>query len=136
MLNKILQESKIQFQAVRHLAVGGGGVLINWLVFSGLCQLGGLSILASFTIAYFVLFLYIFPLQRYFTFKEKRSKPSEQILKFLINSIGYIMLDFLFTRFFIENLSMSPVLGKGISLAVLTPLSFLSQKLWVFKKPL
>ena len=71
-------------------------------------------------------------MQKYFTFKEK-NKTSKQIVKYIINTICYMALDYIMNIFFIDMLKIHVFIGKGMSLAILTPLSFLSQKFWVFK---
>ncbi|MES2509944.1 MAG: GtrA family protein [Pseudomonadota bacterium] len=118
-------------QLVRHLIVGGSGVVFNWVVFSLLRHFTALSTLQCTLVVHVVLLATMFPLQKVFTFKKK-SHGSRQAIRFLINDAGYITLDYLFAWGFIDLLGLPAWLGKGCGLAILTPLSFLSQRLWVF----
>lgn len=118
-------------QLVRHLFVGGSGVVFNWVAFSLLRHFTALGTLESTLLVHAVLLATMFPLQKLFTFKKKRH-GSRQAVRFLINDAGYITLDYLLALAFIDILGLPVWLGKGCGLAILTPLSFLSQRLWVF----
>ncbi len=118
-------------QLIRHLIVGGSGVVFNWVAFSLLRHFTALGTLQSTLLVHAVLLATIFPLQKLFTFKKKRH-GSRQAIRFLINDAGYITLDYLLALAFIDILGLPVWVGKGCGLAILTPLSFLSQRLWVF----
>ena len=118
-------------QIAKHLAVGASGVIVNWLVFSLLRQYFNLPTMYSIVIVHIVLISYIFPLQKYFTFKSNGNTLTA-FFKFVINSLGYIAIDFFLSWFFIDFLKIMPAIGKAVGLALLTPLSFLFQKYWVF----
>jgi putative flippase GtrA len=118
-------------QIAKHLAVGASGVIVNWLLFSLLRQYFNVPTMYATVIVHIVLISYIYPLQKYFTFKSN-CNTFTSFLKFIINTLGYITIDFLLAWFFIDFLNIMPVIGKGVGLALLTPLSFLFQKYWVF----
>ncbi len=118
-------------QLIRHLIVGGSGVLFNWLVFSLLRHLTSLTTLQCTLIVHAILLAVIFPLQKLFTFQRKQH-GNRQAVRFLINDAAYISLDYLSALAFIDLLGLSIWFGKGCGLAILTPLSFLSQRFWVF----
>lgn len=118
-------------QLIRHLIVGGSGVIFNWVAFSLLRHFTTLGTLQCTLVVHAVLLATIFPLQKLFTFKKKKH-GSRQAIRFLINDVGYITLDYLLALAFIDILGLPAWLGKGCGLAILTPLSFLSQRLWVF----
>jgi putative flippase GtrA len=120
----------VSLQVIKHLMVGGAGVLINWIGFSVLRH-SGLTTLTSTLIVHAVLLVCIFPLQKHFTFNQE-SRTRQQIVRFLVNDAGYITLDFLFAWLFIDVIGLLPVIGKACGLIILTPISFLSQRLWVF----
>ncbi len=128
----ILGAERNRFQLLRHLAVGGIGVLFNWIAFSSLRYYSSLSTLACTILVHVFLLAIIFPLQKVFTFKKK-DNGQKQAIKFLANDAGYITIDYFFAWLFIDFLGLTPILGKGLGLALLTPISFLSQRYWVFK---
>lgn len=118
-------------QLAKHLAVGASGVVVNWLVFTLLRQYFNLPTIYATVIVHIVLISYIFPLQKYFTFKSG-CNTFAALFKFVINALGYIIIDFFLAWFFIDFLKIVPAIGKAIGLALLTPLSFVFQKYWVF----
>jgi putative flippase GtrA len=132
MLQDIFNKNDTRFQAMRHLTIGFSGVAINWLTFGIFRKYLGLSTLVSWMATYVILFAYIFPMQKYFTFKEN-NKANIQIVKYIINTACYMTLDYIMSVLFIDMLKIHVFIGKGMSLLILTPASFLSQKFWVFK---
>ncbi|MES2191482.1 MAG: GtrA family protein [Pseudomonadota bacterium] len=138
MSNRIFELAKGVFhgdhaaqQLIRHLIVGGSGVVFNWVAFSLLRHFTRLDTLQSTLVVHAVLLATIFPLQKMFTFKKK-THGNRQAIRFLVNDVGYITLDYLLALGFIDMLGFPAWFGKGCGLAILTPLSFLSQRLWVF----
>lgn len=118
-------------QLIRHLIVGGSGVVFNWVVFSLLRHLTPLTTLQCTLMVHAILLAVIFPLQKLFTFKRKQH-GNRQAVRFLLNDATYISLDYLSALTFIDILGLPIWFGKGCGLAILTPLSFLSQRFWVF----
>jgi putative flippase GtrA len=132
-LVRALTSDRAKHQLFRHLIVGGSGVLFNWVAFSLMRHFTRLSTLDCTLIVHVVLLATIFPLQKLFTFRVKEDAGG-QAFRFLLNDAGYIALDWLFAWTFIDWLGLAPFIGKGLGLAILTPLSFLSQRLWVFRR--
>jgi putative flippase GtrA len=119
-------------QAVRHLMVGGTGVIFNWFIFSALRQNTELSTLQCTLLVHAVLLFTIFPIQKFFTFRNiDRARP--QMARFLINDFAYVSMDFLLANLFIDILQLQPIVGKAIGLMILTPMSFAMQRFWVFR---
>lgn len=133
--NKFLNSEHAKWQFLRHAAVGGSGVIVNYFLFLTLREHYGFSTLQASLIVHAVLISYIFPLQKYFTFTSSL-ESWKQIRRFLINDMIYISMDFTMSWLFIDLLGLHPWLGKFIALALLTPMSFMIQKYWVFDKPL
>lgn len=133
-LARALSSDRAKHQLFRHLIVGGSGVLFNWIAFSLMRHFTRLSTLDCTLIVHVILLATIFPLQKLFTFRVKQDARG-QALRFLANDAGYIALDWFLAWSFIDWLGLPVFIGKGLGLAVLTPLSFLSQRLWVFRRP-
>ena len=121
-----------QFRFVRHLAVGGIGVVINWFSFIFFNYYTVLNLFVIVLISQLLVLSFMFSLQKNFTFKYK--KNSNAYLRFIINSLVYFLLDYFLTYFFIVILDFYPAFGKFLTLFILTPISFLIQNFWVFKK--
>ena len=131
---QVLHSDEPFWQLIRHLLVGGSGVVLNWVVFSSLRHWTQLSTLQSTLLVHACLLAAVFPMQKLFTFKN-RLRDHGQLFRFLINTTGYITLDYLLALAFIDKLGLPPFIGKGCGLAILSPLSYLSQRLWVFRHP-
>jgi putative flippase GtrA len=132
-LTQVLHSDDAAYQLVRHLLIGGSGVVFNWLVFSALRHFTQMTTLQCTLVVHAILLAVIFPLQKLFTFKNKTDART-QAIRFLVNDAGYITLDYFFALAFIDWVGLPPIIGKGCGLAILTPLSYLSQRLWVFRK--
>jgi len=124
--------NKLSIQAIKHLLVGASGVFVNWILFIVLRQFLDIPTLVSTIIVNIILIIYIFPLQKYFTFINY-SNTHQQLIRFILNAIGYLILDFVFAWFFIDFMKIVPAYGKAMGLLILTPLSFISQKYWCFQ---
>lgn len=131
-LCSFMPSPETQKQLFKHLLVGGSGVIVNYLLFLLLRQYYGMSTLIASIIVHILLPCYIFPLQKYFTFQNKL-ETSNQIKRFLINDALYMTCDFLLATLFIDMMGLLPRTGKAIGLALLTPMSFLIQRFWVFR---
>ena len=129
---QVLHSESARFQVVRLLMVGGSGVVFNWVVFSLLRHFTSLSTLECTAIVHVVILVVVFPLQKLFTFK-KRDRGHVHMARFLVNDAGYVALDYALAYAFIDMLGLPAFIGKGCGLMILTPLSFLSQRYWVFR---
>jgi len=124
--------SETFFQLIKHYMVGFIGAVLNYLSFN-LILLTGLGIKVSNILAYIIVIIVSFILQKYFTYKVKRNSIWQPIL-FVVNGAVYYILDTVILIFFIDHLFISPWISKVISIAILFPISFLFQKFIVFKK--
>jgi len=119
-------------QFIKNYFVGGFGVLLNYTMFNTMIYCG-LSIKVSNMITYSVLFIVIFILQKNFTYKPGHFSVMQPLL-FLVNVIVYGLLDTLMLLYLINKLHITPLISKIVSIACLSPLSFLSQKFIVFRE--
>ncbi len=124
---------KIHKQLINFSLIGGFGVLSNWILFSYLKEIYQLSTFFCSLIFYIFVLTVIFPMQKFITFKKRKSPINYEFNKFFINHTAYIFFDFCLSFLFVDQLHFIPIVGKFFSLALMTPLSFLSQKYWVFK---
>lgn len=130
-INKFLGAKHTSWQFFRHAVVGGSGVIVNYALFLALREHFGFSTLQTSLIVHAVLISYIFPLQKYFTFSSSLESWG-QIRRFLINDLIYLSMDFSMAWLFIDFYGLPFWVGKGLGLALLTPISFMIQKYWVF----
>jgi putative flippase GtrA len=121
----------VYIQFIKHLIVGGGGAVINYVLFNIMLRMH-INILIANTITNIVVVIITFAGQKFFTY-QIRDNVTSQIALFLLQSFLYYLLDTTIVYILINLLTMSPMLGKFISILLLTPLSFIFNKLVVFK---
>jgi|SRR3990172_4649088 len=118
-------------QFMKHAIVGGGGAVINYVLFNVLVWMR-INIIIANTITNIVIIATTFIGQKYFTY-QIRSNATTQFALFIIQSILYYLLDTTIVYFFINILTISPLISKLISIVTLMPLSFLFNKYVIFK---
>jgi putative flippase GtrA len=128
---EISSGSKISHQVIRHLCVGGLGVIFNVTCFTFLRHFFNLPTIISGLLTHIFLYIFIFPFQKFFTFKNYQRKLIQYIRFFLI-SITYVLLDISLAYLFIDIMEYSVLAGKILALSLLTPFSFMSQRFFVF----
>ncbi|MBN2544207.1 MAG: GtrA family protein [Spirochaetes bacterium] len=125
-------------------AVGGLGVVVNMSLFflftvlnAKIFNLTGaeekIYLITCQVFIHIILITMSFFMQKYFTFK-KVDNTKEQLVKFILQSISYFLFDTLFTIGFNEWLKIPKMISKLISVFILFFYSFLTQKLWIFKR--
>ena len=119
-------------QMIRHSLVGFTSAVLNYLSFN-LLMIIGFEIKVANIITYILIIIVSFLLQKYFTYKVKYKSIWQPIL-FIVNALIYYVLDTTILILFIDNLSISPWVSKMVSILILFPLSFISQKYIVFRR--
>jgi putative flippase GtrA len=119
-------------QMVKHSFVGFISAVLNYLGFNFLMIIG-FEIKVSNIITYIFVIIVSFVFQKYFTYKIKYNSILQPIL-FIANALIYYILDTTILIIFINNLSISAWVSKLISILILFPLSFFSQKYIVFRR--
>lgn len=132
-LHKFLKSNKEKWVIIRHLFIGGTGVILNYIFFQILFKIIHLNVFFSTVVTHILLIIIIFPLQKRFTFFSNGIFKKE-FLKFVINDLLYISLDYTFSWIFIIYFGMGSYTGKALALFVLTPISYIIQRHWVFKE--
>lgn len=127
----IISSMGISYQILRHLLVGGIGVIFNFIFFAFFRHFLNFPTIISGILTHFFLFFIIFPFQKYFTYRNYQKKLSQR-WNFLIILVTYFCSDISLAYLFIDIMGFSVFVGKILTLAILTPFSFLSQRFWVF----
>ncbi|HNR86845.1 MAG TPA: GtrA family protein [Spirochaetota bacterium] len=125
--------SKTTFlQIVKHYFVGFVISVFNYVIFVMLKKLGHETALSN-TITYGVVVVASFLMQKYFTYNAGHHSIWQPIL-FLMNAITYYVLDTIILLILIDHFGVIPMISKLVSIGSLSPLSFIFQKFFVFKK--
>ncbi len=112
--------------------VGGLNTLIGYTVFVMAFKVGGLQYNIALLIAYAVGIAIGYINHRRVTFKSK-SKHRTAFTRFVITYVGIYGINALLLTALIELAHIAPLIAQLISLTVVTLLSFVVQRYWVFR---
>jgi dolichol-phosphate mannosyltransferase len=120
-------------QAVRFCAVGGSGYAVNLVAFQA-----GLRVLpypVAFALAFAISAAGNFALNRVWTFRARSAPVAGQFLRFAVVSVAALGLDLLLLWGLVERAGVAKLPAAAAAIAVVTPLSFLGNRLWSFAQP-
>lgn len=118
-------------QFVKHYFVGFLGSVMNYSLFN-IMKYGGLETRTANLITGVILTVTVFMLQKYFTYKPDNHSLRQPIL-FLVNSFLYFFFDTLILMLLIDRMMIAPYISKLLSIVMLSPMSFIFQKFFVFR---
>jgi putative flippase GtrA len=119
-------------QLAKFCAVGAIGYAINLGVYAALLHTGVHFLLAA-TCSFLVAVTSNYTWNRIWTFRDRRAGIAAQGVRFLIVSVGslganLLVLDVLIT------LGAGKLTGQAIAIVLVTPLNFIGNKLWSFRR--
>jgi dolichol-phosphate mannosyltransferase len=121
-------------QLVRFAAVGASGYVVNLGVFTICLHVVGIDYRASAVVAFIVSVVNNFWLNRHWTFDAKHDHPVFQGARFFAVSLVAFGFTYMVLITLVSSAGMSKVIAQAIAIVAGTPLSFLGQKLWSFRK--
>ncbi len=121
-------------QVAKYGFVASLGTVTNYTIFNILKYLIYGTIISN-TISTIITIVETFLLQKFLTFKTKKKYVIELCLFLALASIYYVA-DTSILIFLIDWIGISSLIGKAVSLIILLPFSFITQKLVVFRKRL
>jgi putative flippase GtrA len=89
--------------------------------------------IAAFLLGLSVTFPIGFFLSRYVVFENTEGRKREQLPKYMMVVIGAILLNYFFLKVFIETLSLSAIIAKLFTTAIVVAFSYYAQKYFTFK---
>ena len=113
-------------QLARFCVVGASGYAVNLAVFAALTAAGADHRVAALG-AFLVAFSSNFRLNRRWTFAARGSAVRFLLVSTATSAAALGLLELL------VGAGVEPVLGQAVSIVVLTPLSFLGNRLWCFR---
>jgi putative flippase GtrA len=119
-------------QLAKFCVVGAIGYAINLGVYAALLHVGVHFLLAA-TCSFLVAVTSNYTWNRTWTFRDRRAGIAAQGMRFLIVSVGslganLLVLDALIT------LGAGKLVGQAIAIVLVTPLNFIGNKLWSFRR--
>jgi putative flippase GtrA len=120
-------------QLAKFCAVGASGYAVNLAVYTALLRGAGIHYLPAAACSFLVAVTNNYTWNRVWTFRGQRGHLAYQGLRFLLVSVialgaNLLMLDLL------VGLGVGKIVGQAIAIVLVTPLNFVGNKLWSFKK--
>lgn len=111
--------------------VGASGYVVNLVVFAALLTWGAhVAAAISFVVAAANNYFW----NRHWTFVREKSHIGAQGLRFFIVSLAAFAVNQLWLVLFIDLLHWRKIASQAIAIILVTPLNFLGNKLWSFRK--
>ena len=120
-------------QLAKFCAVGASGYVINLVVYTALLRGAGWHYAAAATVSFLVAVTNNYTWNRLWTFHAQRGHVGWQGLRFLVVAlIAYVANLLLLTG--LIALGLDKVVSQAIAIILVTPLNFLGNKLWSFRR--
>ena len=120
-------------QLAQFCAVGAVGYLINLGVYALLLH-EGLHYLLAATLSFLVAVANNYWLNRHWTFRERKAGVAAQGMRFFLISLASLGGNLLVLHVLIR-LGLGKFVGQAIAIVLVTPLNFVGNKLWSFRRP-
>ncbi|MBV8597519.1 MAG: GtrA family protein, partial [Actinobacteria bacterium] len=119
-------------QLAKFCAVGAVGYGINLAVYALLLH-AGLHYLLAATLSFLVAVTSNYTWNRLWTFRDRRRGVAAQGMRFLVVSLGSLGANLLVLRVLIA-LGGGKFVAQAIAIVLVTPLNFVGNKLWSFRR--
>lgn len=119
-------------QLAKFSIVGASGYLVNLVAFALLTEAFDVYHLVAATGAFCVAVTNNFVWNRIWTFARTPTRAHKQAVRFLIVSIGALIVNLLVLALLVDMAGLAPLLGQAIAVAVAMPVNFAGNKLWTF----
>ena len=119
-------------QLAKFSAVGAVGYLINLGVYTVLLH-AGLHYLVAATGSFFVAVSSNYVLNRWWTFHDRRAGVAAQGMRFFIVSLASLGANLLVLHVLV-TFGVGKLVGQAVAIVLVTPLNFIGNKLWSFRR--
>ncbi len=135
----------LPLQTFRYAACGGFNTLLDIFIFyicynfvydHQLVRVSGFAIsphIASFLTAFIITFPTGFYLSRYVVFSTSNLRGRVQLGRYLLIVLACVALNYMFIKFFVEQLHIYPTIAKIITTVIVVAFSYFTQKHFTFK---
>jgi putative flippase GtrA len=120
-------------QLVRFGIVGGVGFAVNLAVYALFVHALGVDYHVAAIVAWLVAVVNNFMLNRHWTFDARDGVVHFQAMRFLVVSLGALVVSLLLLTLFVESAGIPKVAAQALAVAASMPLNFLGNKLWSFR---
>jgi putative flippase GtrA len=129
-----LRDTGNWLQLVRFALVGASGYVVNLAVFTVAVHVLGIDYRVAAVLAFLVSVANNFWWNRHWTFDARGGHAGFQAARFLTVSVAAFLLSYVVLLLLVEGAGLPEVLAQATAIVTATPLSFLGQKLWSFRR--
>ncbi|HEU4702967.1 MAG TPA: GtrA family protein [Conexibacter sp.] len=122
------------FQLVRFAAVGASGYAVNLAVFTVAVHVFDVDYRVAAVLAFLISVANNFWWNRHWTFDARDGHAGFQAARFLTVSVAAFLFSYGMLLLLVQAVGLPEVLAQAIAIVCATPLSFLGQKLWSFRR--
>jgi len=119
-------------QLAKFAVVGAIGAIINIVIFRTLVR-NGVHYLAAGTVSFLVAVTSNYTWNRLWTFRDQRGHVGVQGMRFFVVSLVSLGANLVLLQLLI-TLGTTKVVGQAIAIVLVTPLNFVGNKLWSFRR--
>ena len=120
-------------QLLKFCLVGASGYVVNLAVFTLLVKGAGAHYLLAATCSFLVAVTNNYTWNRLWTFRHQRGHYAYQGMRFLVVSTTALCANLL-VLYLLVRAGMSEVPAQAIAIVLVTPLNFVGNKLWSFRR--
>ena len=120
-------------QLAKFCVVGASGYAVNLAVYTLLLKGAGLHYLVSALISFLVAVTNNYWWNRHWTFRGQRGHFAYQGMRFFAVAVLALVANLVVLRLLVAG-GVGKVLAQAIAIILVTPLNFLGNKLWSFRK--
>ncbi|HEY8315617.1 MAG TPA: GtrA family protein [Gaiellaceae bacterium] len=129
----VLRTRRHWVQLGKFCVVGAVGYGVNLAVYATLLH-AGLHYLLAATCSFLVAVTSNYALNRLWTFRDRRGGVATQGMRFFVVALASLGANLLFLHVLI-TLGAGKLVGQAIAIVLVTPLNFVGNKLWSFRRP-
>jgi dolichol-phosphate mannosyltransferase len=122
------------YQLVRFTCVGASGYAVNLAVFAASVHLLAIDYRLAAGIAFLVAVTNNFLLNRHWTFDARDGHAGFQAARFFTVSLAAFAFNLLFLLVLVDGFQATKVPAQAVAIVIATPVSFLGNKLWSFRR--
>lgn len=130
---RALGRSHNWLQLAKFCAVGASGYVLNLGVYTALLRGADFHYLGAATCSFLVAVTSNYTWNRLWTFRGDRGHVGYQGLRFLVVSTVALVANLALLKGLVE-LGVGKVVGQAIAIVAVTPLNFVGNKLWSFRR--
>jgi dolichol-phosphate mannosyltransferase len=120
-------------QLAKFCAVGASGYVVNLAVYTALLRGAGLHYLPAAACSFLVAVTNNYTWNRLWTFRHQRGHVAYQGLRFLVVSVIALGANLLVLDALVA-LGLGKIAAQAVAIVVVTPLNFIGNKLWSFRR--